>query len=118
MFNLVSLEKVALSLRHTQSNWEIPNNPKRAYSVKDKLDRFLTVRVDLLCELSYIDSKFKLQGLARVLRRVREGDSQEDTLQDVSALGTLSRTHKALMVKIGSNFGIVDEADNLVADLE
>lgn len=117
MFNLLSLDTMALAVKFAESEWTIINTPERTDIFKEKVARAVEVRADLLRDMSYVDTRFSPQDLAHALGKIREGNTRQDTLQDLSTLDSLARKYQNELGKIGFDMALADEAASLSSEL-
>jgi len=117
MDNVNRLERMALALRHAESNWTILRNPTRSSDFVQKMETLEEMRKGLLRDLDYVASRFQPEGLERTLGLVREGQSREDLLQDVETLATLARNNLSYLEKIGFEKGTAEQASRLASEL-
>ena len=117
MFNLLSLDTMALAVKFAEAEWTIINTPERTEIFKEKVARAVEIRADLLRDISYVDRRFSPEGLSHALGKVREGSTRQDTLQDLVTLDSLARKYQNELGKIGFDMALADEALSLSSEL-
>lgn len=111
------LRDAAYALRHAQGQWDsVRYNGSDA---AQQLSRMLPKGRDMVARLLHVLT-YALQGEPRALRnvrRLREGGSKADLVQDLVSLVNLCRRYEALVTAAGFNMNEVDEAIKLSAEL-
>lgn len=99
--------------RYAESKWQEESKTKKEARIvwEEKYPEVKELREELLHHFRFAYAKHP--DLMASVKKIMEGDSQADTIQDLSDLSVLGKANKELLKTIGVDLGLLDQAASL-----